>query len=148
MKRKQREKSQKNPGFKLWKVGRRHHPIITPSLLFCGGACKQWFFKMAWVSTCCVLAIQEVFTEALFSPRLPWLLRKFWTHTHQILQRGDMAYIYIYVRCPRRWRIRHWILWISFFVTEFSARFVALLGESHFFSLNLVTFLTLIFLFL
>ena len=32
-----------------------------------------------------------------------------------------------------------------FFVTEFSARFVALLGESHFFSLNSVTFLTLIF---
>ena len=51
---------------------------------------------MTWVSTC-VLAIQKVFTETLFSPRLPWLLRKFWTHTHQILQRGDMAYIYIYL---------------------------------------------------
>ena len=66
-------------------------------MLFCGRACKQWSFKMAWVSTCCVLAIQKVFTEALFSPRLPWLLRKFWTHTHQILQRGVMAYIYIYL---------------------------------------------------
>ena len=51
----------------------------------------------------------------------------------------------IYVRYTRLWRIHHWILWISFFVTEFSARFVALLGESHFFSLNSVTFLTLIF---
>ena len=39
----------------------------------------------------------------------------------------------IYVRYTRLWRIHHWILWISFFVTEFSARFVALLGESHFF---------------
>ena len=56
--------------------------------------------------------------------------------------------ISIYVRYTRLWRIHHWILWISFFVTEFSARFVALLGESHFFSLNSVTFLTLIFLFL
>ena len=39
----------------------------------------------------------------------------------------------IYVRYTRLWRINHWIWWISLFVTKFSARFFAILGESHFF---------------
>ena len=54
----------------------------------------------------------------------------------------------IYVRYTCQWRINHWIRWISFFVTEFSARFVALLSESHFVSLNSVKFSSLTFMFL
>ena len=55
---------------------------------------------------------------------------------------------FIYVPYTRQWRIQHWMWWITFFVTEFSAHFVAILRESHFLSLNSVTFLSLIFLFL
>ena len=50
----------------------------------------------------------------------------------------------IYVPYSRQWRIHHWIRWITCVVTEFSARFVAILGELHFLSRNSVTFLSLI----
>ena len=63
-------------------------------------ACKHWFFKMAWVSTCCVLAIQKVFTKALFSPRLLWRGENS-ELTHIRSFKEEIWYIYIFV-CSKK----------------------------------------------